>query len=161
MQKTHSLLYFGYTFMMRFFSSLCCVSFFLASCSQDDWEKKAAEVESRAHSIFLELKGVNSRENLEEKQDRLKNLFHLFVVSLCEADASRRAKGYNGDFSMSLHECKSLQTEVYRILSIEGCKEILQICQREALHFLDAYDRKHQRQDPFSLLEKKGHRVLR
>ncbi len=147
--------------MMRFFSFLCCLPFFLVSCSQNNWAKKASEVESRAHTIFLELKGVDSKESLEEKQDRLKNLFHLFVVSLCEADANRRAYGYNGDFSMSLYQCKNLQSEVYRILSIEGCKEILQICQRDALHFLDAYDRKHQRQDPFSLLEKKGHRVLR
>lgn len=154
-------MYFVEHSMLRFFNSFYFFSLFLVSCSQESWEKKALEIESVAKEIYLELKEVDTKEILLQKQDRLKSLFSLFASLLCQADATRRKKGYNGNFSLKLYYCKNLQSQVDRVSLVVGCKEILEICQRDALHFLDAYDRKHQRQDPFSLFERKGNRVLR
>jgi hypothetical protein len=146
---------------MQFFSSICFLFLLLTSCGSQKWEKKALRVDATAHLIQEELHGVNDKEALLEKQERLKNLFSELILFLCEADAVRRERGYDGVFSLSLKECRNLQNELNRIQLIEGCKEIIENCQRDALHFLDAYDRKHQRQDPFLMFQKKGTRILR
>jgi hypothetical protein len=146
---------------MQFFSSICFLFLLLTSCGSQNWEKKALRVDATAHLIQEELHGVNDKEALLEKQERLKNLFSELILFLCEADAVRRERGYDGVFSLSLKECRNLQNELNRIQLIEGCKEIIENCQRDALHFLDAYDRKHQRQDPFLMFQKKGTRILR
>jgi hypothetical protein len=161
LRKTQFLRYFESVNFMQFFSSICFLFLLLTSCGSQNWEKKALRVDATAHLILEELKGVNDKEALVEKQERLKNLFSEWILFLCEADAVRRERGYDGVFSLSLKECRNLQNELNRIQLIEGCKEIIENCQRDALHFLDAYDRKHQRQDPFLMFQKKGTRILR
>lgn len=148
---------------MRFFSwVLFAPLFFFFSCSkQSSWSVKAREIDQFSLELVKELKSVTSQKELEEHREILKNLFHLFVRQMIGLDQDRRSNGFDKEVRAQLFHLKELEKELQRIQKIEGCKEIIEICQRDALHLLDAYDRKLQRMDPFEAFQKKHSPFLR
>jgi hypothetical protein len=146
---------------MRCFFHFLFILFSFFSCTKQDWQKDALKVDRVASQIVHELAQVDSKDTLLERQEKLKNLFHQFTICLCDADKSRRQLGYDKVFSLSLVFLQKMQEETQRVQEIQGCKEILESMQKEGLHYLDAYDRKLQRIDPFLGFEKKAVRIRR
>lgn len=148
---------------MRFFYWLLLAPlFFSVSCSkQSSWSTKAIELNRFSIELVKELKGVTNQKELEEHKEVLKNLFQLFVRQMIELDQDRRSNGFDKEVRSQLYHLKELEKELQRVQKIAGCKEIIESCQRDALHLLDAYDRKLQRIDPFEAFQKKHSPLLR
>lgn len=148
---------------MRFFSwVLFAPLFFSFSCSkQSSWSGKARELDRFSLELVKELQVITTQKELEEHKEILKNLFQLFVRQMIDLDQDRRSNGFDKEVRAQLFHLKELEKELQRVQKIEGCKEIIEICQREALHLLDSYDRKLQRSDPFEAFQKKHSPFLR
>lgn len=148
---------------MRFFSwVLFAPLFFSFSCSKPrSWSNKARELDRFSSELVKELKGVTNQKDLEEHKEVLKNLFQLFVRQMIDLDQDRRSNGFDKEVRSQLYHLKELEKELLRVQKISGCKEIIESCQRDALHQLDAYDRRLQRIDPFEAFQKKHSPLLR
>ncbi|MBU6149186.1 MAG: hypothetical protein KGQ54_03225 [Verrucomicrobia bacterium] len=148
---------------MRFFSWLFLVSFFVCfSCSrQSAWSSKALELDRFCVDLVNELQEVQSQKDLEERKDQIKNLFQPLVQKMIDLDRERRSHGFDKEVRQRLVHLKQLGKELKRIQMIAGCKEIIENCQRDALHLLDSYDRKLQRVDPFITFKKNYSSLLR
>jgi hypothetical protein len=148
---------------MRFFSwVLFAPLFFSFSCSkQSSWSNKARELDRFSIELVKELQEVHSQRDLEERKDQIKNLFQLFVRQMIDLDRDRRSNGFDKEVRTQLFHLKELEKELHRVQKIAGCKEMIEICQRDALHLLDSYDRKLQRIDPFEAFQKKHSPFLR
>ncbi|MFN4174608.1 MAG: hypothetical protein ACK4HV_05855, partial [Parachlamydiaceae bacterium] len=77
---------------------------------------------------------IKSRDELMEKEEKVKVLFDRFVKVLAEAKVYLDKHDEALEFKWKDHELSDeLKTEINRLYRIEGCKEIIEKCEREAL----------------------------
>lgn len=105
----------------------------LASCSRGP-EEIRDEGQSIMRSLIKEFKSVKSRDELMEKEERVKALFEKFVKVLAEAKIYLEKHDEALEFKWKDHELSDeLKMEINRLYRIEGCKEIIEKCESEAL----------------------------
>ncbi|MFZ4773106.1 MAG: hypothetical protein ACOYK9_03860 [Chlamydiia bacterium] len=148
---------------MRFFFFLCWFVGigFLPSCNSSSWQGLAFEVNGLSKTIVEELKEVESKKDFTERQEKIRQQFIDLVDKVILADQARRKTGYERKIAIQLYNMPLLQEEINRVKNIDGCKEILETLQRDALHKLDAYDRKLQRMEPFAPFQQKESKLRR
>ena len=105
----------------------------LTACSRGP-EEIREEGQSVMRGLVKEFKGVKSRDELMEKEERIKVLFDKFVKVLVEAKIYLEKHDEALEFKWKDHELSDeLKAEINRLYRIEGCKEIIEKCEREAL----------------------------
>jgi len=85
-------------------------------------------------SLVKEFKAVKSRDELMEKEEKVKTLFEKLVKVLVEAKLYLDNHDEALEFKWKDHELSDeLKAEINRLYRIEGCKEIIEKCERDAL----------------------------
>jgi hypothetical protein len=106
-------------------------------------EEFREEGEAIARSIAKELQQIHSRNELIASSGRLQSLFNSLVKVAIAArnfqELHPRSSLPKGDLTTS----DQMRAELNRIYQIDGCREILEKCQEEALHSLDAFEKSH------------------
>lgn len=104
-----------------------------AACSRGP-EEIREDGQSVMRSLVKEFKAVKSRDELMEKEEKIKILFDKFVKVLVEAKIYLDRHDEALEFKWKDHELSDeLKSEINRLYRIEGCKEIIEKCEREAL----------------------------
>lgn len=87
--------------------------------------------------LVKEFRQVKSRDELMEKEARIKGLFDRLVKLLAEAKTYLETHDETLEFKWKDHELSDeLKAEINRLYRIEGCKEIIEKCEGEALRVL-------------------------
>ena len=148
---------------MQIFSRFLYVGTILLffSCNGNSWKSQALEVNAQSKTIVEELQTIECKKDFTERQEKVRQLFIGLVDKIILADQLRRQQGCNSKIGSQLLAIPLLQEEIERVKSLEGCKEILELVQRDALHKLDSYDRKLQRIEPFTAYQHPPSRLRR
>lgn len=117
--------------------------FLLVSCEPRSLEDFRAEGQSVTQSLMMELQKIQNREDLLQKVPRLKSLFDELI------DVMIRARGFREKHQLEPlaitkedHELSDhLRIELNRVYKIEGAVEVIEKCQEDALHRLDAFEK--------------------
>lgn len=114
----------------------------LGACQPNSPDDFYNEGTSIVKSLILDLREVNSKEELQELSPRIKKKMHK-LSSLMIMTAKYHKKHPSEAQREFLHSDRlysdMLLDEFKRLYTIEGCQEIMEVLQRDALHKLDAY----------------------
>jgi len=117
----------------------------LVSC--ETFTKTASKkIEAVSKSLVEELREVHSKEDFVKRKEKIRTLYLTFADLLIESAKQRK------EFGFSAYDClytRLLQEEAERVRSLDGCKEFLELVQRDAVHKIDIYDRKSEKQEPY------------
>ena len=116
--------------------------FLIAGCSPSNTQDCKREAKGITKSLTSDLRNVQTREDLIEKGDLIKQKSQALVSLIIRIKKLQEKKG---DSSQEEDRSASdgLLAEMKRIYLIEGCRELMESFQREALLELDAA---HQRE---------------
>lgn len=116
---------------------------FLAGCGPSSIEDFREEGKKTTDAILYTLKQVHTRDELVHSSPKLKSLFNQLVETMIAAHEfkdshfqTETAEFADSDRELSLQ----LKNELKRIYQIEGARELVEKCQEEALHRLDAFE---------------------
>ena len=108
------------------------------SCSSKTLEDYREEGQSITQSLIKEFRKIQTREQLVASTTRLKKHFDKLVDLIIRA---RDSNDESLDLTKKDHLLSDqLRTEMFRIYQIEGGRAIVEKCQEEALHRLDAFE---------------------
>jgi hypothetical protein len=119
--------------------------FFLVGCgskSLEGYHDKGAKIIAE---IIEELDAVETRDRLIEAAPRLKQLFLTLSKTIIAAHEYQEKNPHLEPLEMlqSDHQRSDhLRQQLQRIYQIEGCREVLEKCQQDALNLLDGYQQK-------------------
>jgi hypothetical protein len=125
-----------------------CFLFFLivlalSSCGRNSLEDFRSEGEEITRSLIQEFRKIRTRSQLLNASPKLKRLFNDLVDVMIAAHEFRHKQAnldknfvsYNSELS------NQLRLELNRIYKIEGGRQIIEKCEEQALHRLDAYEK--------------------
>lgn len=121
------------------------VLFLVSSCGPRSLEDFREEGEATTQSIIVILEQINTREELQVVSPKLKKLFGRLVEISIGAQDFRNAHVEVelvelSDYSKQLS--LELQGEMRRIYGIDGCRDLFEKCQEDALNRLDGYEKR-------------------
>jgi hypothetical protein len=116
--------------------------FLMAACSPNSLDDFRHEGESQSRALLLDLKKIESREQLIQSEPKLKRHFEELIALMIEARTFQQK--HPDDLSSSEGQSRSdqeLREELRRIYEMEGGREIVERAQQDALVRLDAFER--------------------
>lgn len=127
--------------MKRLFILLLFAS--LSGCSPSSICEYRTEGEEPIKRLIYELSQIETVGQLEAREGRLKKCFSSLVDLMIAAkkfQAKRHDEGGEVTF-WQLELSEALRREMIRIYEIEGCSELMEEIERDALHKLDIMER--------------------
>lgn len=122
--------------------------FCLSGCSSSSLEgfhDKGVEITC---TLIDELENIQSRDDLLAAAPRLKQLFLMLVKTSIAAQDYQEKQAYleQVELTQSDHiRSEKIRQQLQRIYRIEGCREIMEKSQQDALNLLDSYQQQLQR----------------
>ena len=116
----------------------------MAGCAPNSTEEFHREGEARCRQLVQDLEKIENREQLLRMEPQLKKHFASLVRLMIDAREfqQKHLEGISPELSAGEDVGDdSLQTELRRIYTIEGAREVIERSQQEALVRLDAYER--------------------
>lgn len=107
----------------------------LAACSRGP-EEVREDAQGVMRAMVAEFKKMHGREELMEKEGKIQLLFDKLVLILAEAENYlAKHPEYEGlEFKWKDQDLSDeLKGEINRLYRLEGCKEIIEGCQKKAL----------------------------
>jgi len=114
----------------------------LVSCNSQPLDDFHEEGNGLVRSITETLKPIHTREELLKAAPRLKGLFNDLVSVAIEANEYSYYHPESERINLSPEDhylSDALREELNRVCHIEGGREIVEKCQEESLHRLDAF----------------------
>lgn len=110
-------------------------------------EEFRSEGEEITHTLIQELRRIRSRKELINSAGKLQRLFNNMADLMIAANEFRQKNPHTAkDLPSCNNELNSrLRSELNRIYKIEGCRQIMEKYEEQALHRLDAYEKKLKR----------------
>lgn len=131
---------------------LSLLLFLITACSSHSLEDFREEGEAISLQITRDLKQIHSREELLASAGKLTRLFDKLVDTIIAAHEyqAKHPEAELADLSPNQRiVSEQLRIELNRIYRIEGTRPIMERCQENALHRLDAYEKRQaQRREP-------------
>lgn len=127
---------------MRVFRIL--LFFLLTGCGPQSLEDFKQEGQDILLSLVNELESIHTRDELLKAAPKLKDLFNKFVKITISAARLREKHHLDYlEFTKQDHELsEKLRMELNRLYQLEGGRDIIEKAQEEALHRLDAFEKK-------------------
>lgn len=116
--------------------SVIFLLFLLVACGGSPIERAQSKGEGVTRALLKEFQKIHCRKDILEREGRLKRLFQELVTTILEVDAvaiESQEEAQRGENRYS----QALQDELIRLYQIDGVREIVEDCQREALYRLD------------------------
>lgn len=121
------------------------VALWIGGCSPSSLDEYREEGSEKIVQLIKELKAVHTREQLAAASPRLKRLFND-LIDVMIAARQFHEKHPEADLSeptpRTLSLSYQLRQEIERLYEIDGCREIIEKCQEEALFRLDTFEKK-------------------
>lgn len=131
---------------MRYSLFVCLFScLLLTSCGSNSLEDFREEGEGITRSLIEELKEIRTREDLMQAIPRLEHLFDNLVDTIIAAEdyKEKNSRADSLELTKENHELSDqLRIELNRIYSLEGGRQVIEKCQEQALHRLDAFEKR-------------------
>ncbi len=112
-----------------------CLMLLLSSCqsdSRESFQRSGKQLTSRMAEL---LSGVDSRQACLERESELESLYLQYAALIVRAEAF--LKKHPMDLSDDDSVSEVLRRELLRVYEIDGCREIVERAQREAIHHLN------------------------
>lgn len=119
--------------------------FLLNSCGPSSQEDFHEEGKKLTQQLIIEFSSIESRAELVNKSTRLQKIFDEMVSVMIAAREYREKNPHIAVMDISDEEhtlSKKLREEMNRIYKIEGCREIVERCQAQALQKLDLFEKR-------------------
>jgi hypothetical protein len=117
------------------------------SRSLKDFRQESEEI---THSLIDQLHQIQNRDQLLASRVRLKRLFNELVNVMIASEEYRQTQ-FSKDIPPLSDNNHLLSDQLYqelnRIYAIDGCRQIIEKCQEEALNRLDAYEKKRAKKE--------------
>lgn len=129
--------------------SLFVVMLILTGCSPRSQEDFREEGEGLTRSLIQELQAIHTREQLLAASNRLQRLFDQLVNVMIAAEEFHALHGEQdkGELTQRNHDLSDqLRVELNRLYCLEGGRQMIEKCQENALHRLDACEKKRVKQ---------------
>lgn len=123
----------------------------LTACGPRSLEDFREEGEGVTRSLVKELSVIRTRSELLKAVPRLQKLFNnLIDVMIAAREFQEKSSKFDPiEWTYHNHELSDqLRIELNRVYALEGTREIIEKCQEQALHRLDAFEKrlaKHKR----------------
>lgn len=119
----------------------CAAVLFMISCTPSSFEKFQKEGQKLAMELAGDLQGIETRRQLIEKEGSIKKKIDQLVDLMIEARRWQRKQAKAATIPIGDKQASdALKAEMERIYAIDGCQEIFEEWQREALNRLDAFE---------------------
>lgn len=123
---------------------MCIALFFilLLSCTQKTLDDYREEGEKTTRTLILELKNIHSQDDLLKARQRLQKLFNSLVDTMIAAKEYQQTHQDSFELSKKNHDLsEKLRYELIRIYKINGCRELMEKYQDQALQRLVYYNK--------------------
>jgi len=118
---------------------------FLVSCSSQSFEDYRDEGRGVTRNLIKELQKIRTKDQLRASSTKLKKLFNQTadIMIAAQEHAQKYPLQEIPELTKIDHDLSdSLRSELNRIYTIEGGRNLIEKCQEEALNKLDAYEKK-------------------
>lgn len=120
----------------------------LTGCGPSSSEDFKEQGKSLTHKLLAELEPINSREEILKIAPRLQKIFDEMVSVMIAARefTEKHPKMGESDLNDADHELsEQLRLELNRIYKIDGCREVVEKAQRQALQRLDIFEKRREK----------------
>lgn len=125
------------------------VTLLLTGCGPRSQEDFREEGEGLTRSLIQELQAIHTREQLLMASSRLQRLFDQLVNSMIAAEEfhALHPEQDKGELTQRNHDLSDqLRLELNRLYRLEGGRQMIEKCQENALHRLDACEKRRIKQ---------------
>jgi len=114
------------------------------SCGSRSLEEFKEEGRAVTNTLTQQLQRLQTREQLVSEAPKIKKLFNELIDISIEANEFREYYSLEAPELTAQDHIASdrLRAQLTRLYKIEGCREIIEKCQEESLHKLDAYQKR-------------------
>ncbi len=123
---------------------LLLLIFALSGCGRNSLEDFRLEGEEVAYTLIQELRKIRTRDQLRNSSGKLQRLFNdLADIMIAALEFRQKHPGLEKNllpFNNKLNN--QLRFELNRIYKIEGGRQIIEKCEEQALHRLDAFEKR-------------------
>lgn len=137
-------------FWFKRFLGIIVMLIMATSCGPRSLEEFEEEGEGVIRSLIQELQAIHTREQLLAASANLQRQFDRLVNIMIAAQEYGYAHPEldRGEFIRHNHELSDhLRIELNRLYRLEGGRQIIEKCEEKALHRLDAFEKKHAKQN--------------
>ena len=132
---------------MKCFKHLLLLPFVLltTSCAPTSLSEYRAEGEGQIKKLLEELTHIDSISQLESKEVRLKKRFSAIADLMIAAKKFQMKHPDEAEdvTTWQIEVSEALKQELTRLYEIQGCAEKIEEIQRDSLHKLDLFKRRH------------------
>lgn len=116
----------------------------LPGCNKRSLDDFRLEGEEVVHSLTQELRKIRTRDQLLKSTGKLQRLFNELTDIMIAAHGfnQKQIKSEKSPMPFNSELNNRLRSELNRIYKIEGGRQIIEKCQEQALHRLDAFEKK-------------------
>lgn len=132
---------------------MVCILCLATGCGTRSLDDFREEGEGVTRSLIQELQTIHTREQLLSSSGRLQRLFDNLVNVMMAAEeyCSGHPELEKGELMPHNHELSDqLRIELNRLYRLEGGRQFIEKCEENALHRLDAFKKKLNRQSEAS-----------
>lgn len=125
------------------FVKIFFLALLLIACEPRSLDEFNEEGHGIIQSLIVELQGIQTRDDLLQREPRLKGLFEELAEVMMNARLFQEKSHLDPrPLSPEDHELSDqLRIELNRVYRLEGASELVEKCQETALHRLDAFEK--------------------
>lgn len=131
--------------LQKSLSILFILLLFSGSCASSNQQNDKAEGQEIVRALIKELKPIRSREQLVQRSPKIKKIFNQLAEILIKAKEHQLYECTNeidSDQTHAQYYSNQLKEELNRLYRLDGGKETIENCQKDALERLDQFEQK-------------------